>query len=263
MSTLLRRSTAFVALLALGACAGDSVNAPDTDLLANASIDPSIGAEAGQAGTLGLTIDPASTFAGSLGDASSCAFVVATGRVECAPVSRGGLTITRSIAFRDAAGTVQPARTDATVSANTRITVSGTTTTPAGAVTVARSSDLTLSGLGRGTTTHTLNGVETGKSSGTLTTPRGSIDVTETSTSQTENVVVPAPATAGSFPLSGSTTRSGTTTATRTGTAESHTSTWSERVTYTGTSVANVTITRDGRTRTCTRDLAARTSTCN
>jgi hypothetical protein len=263
MTSLLRRSAAVVALLASASCAGDSSTAPDADLLALASIDPSVGAEAGQAGMIGLTLDPTTTFDGALGGASACAFVAATGRIECAPLTRGGLTVTRSIAFRDAAGAAQPARTETTVSANTRIGVAGTVPLPRGAITVVRSSDLTVSGLGRTSTSHTLNGIETGSTSGRMTTDRGSVDVSETSKSQTENVVVRVPAGPGSWPLSGTTTRSGTTTATRTGTTETHSSSWSERVTWTGTSVVNVTITRDGRTRTCTRDLAARTTTCN
>lgn len=250
-------------LLAAAACAGDPSTAPDQDLIALAGIDPSIGAEAGQAGSLGITLDPTTTFEGALGGTSACAFVVATGRVECAPVTRDGLTITRSIGFRDASGAAQPARTETTVSANTRIDVSGTATTPRGPVTVARSSDLTVSGLGRTATSHTMNGVETSSTTATFATDRGSVSVTETSKSLTENVVVPVPATKGSYPLSGTTTRSGTTTVTRAGTSDAHSSTWSERITWTGSSVVNVTITRDGRTHSCTRDLAARTSTCS
>ena len=71
---------------------------------------------------------------------------------------------------------------------------------------------------------------------------------------------MPVPHAPGSWPLSGTTTRTTTLTLTR-GTATRST-TVSEQVTFTGTSVVNVTITRDGVTRTCTRDLATRTGTC-
>jgi len=260
-----RRSVAATALLALAACAGDSAptrTLSDGDLLTLAEIDPALGAEAGQAGQIGITMDPAHTYDGRIGDQASCAWSAASLRIECAPVTRDGLTITRSIAFATAAGTAQQRRDENTRSANTRIDVRGTTTTARGAMTVARTSDLTVSGLGRGATTHTLNGTESGRVSGTLTTERGSVNVTEESSSRTASVIVPVPAARGSWPLSGTTTRAGTTTATHTGSSATRSSSWSETITWNGTSSVQVTITRDGVTRSCTRDLAVRRAGC-
>ena len=265
MNVVARRSAAVFALLAVAACARDNAptaTADASDLLASVAVDPSLAAEPGQASLVGITLEPVTTFAGELTAATACTYSPVSMRVECPPVTRNGLTYTRSIAFYDAAGVAQPKRDDNTRSTNTRIAVTGSTTTPKGTLAVVRSSDLTVSGLGRASTTHTLNGLETGKTSGTLTTDKGSVVMTEEVSSRTENVVVPAPATAGSWPLSGSTTRSGTTSATRAATSESRTSSWSETVTFTGTSVVKVVITRDGKTKSCTRDLAARTSTC-
>lgn len=264
MSLAFRRSVAATALLALAAC-GDGAptrTISEADLMSVAEIDPALGAEPGQAGQIGITMEPALTYDGRIGGESACAWSATSLRIECAPVTRDGLVITRSIAFADAAGTAQQRRDETTRSANTRIDVRGTTTTPRGALTVARTSDLTVSGLGRGATTHTLNGVESGRVSGTLTTERGAVTIAEESSSRTAAVVVPVPAARGSWPLSGTTTRIGTTTASQAGTTATRTSSWSETVTYTGTSMVQVTITRDGRTHSCTRDLAARRTSC-
>jgi hypothetical protein len=266
MNALLRRSFAGLALLALPACARDNALTAtadsSADLLASVAVDPTIAAEPGQASVLGITMEPTTTFEGELSAAAACTYSPVSKRVECPPVTRNGLTYTRSIAFFDAAGTAQPRRDDNTRATNTRIDVAGNVATPRGALAVVRSSDLTVAGLGRASTAHTLNGLETGRTSGTLTTDRGAVVMSEEVSSKTENVVVPAPAKAGSWPLSGSTTRAGTTSATRPATNESRTSSWSEKVTFTGTSVVNVVVTRDGKTKTCTRDLAAHTSTC-
>jgi hypothetical protein len=64
-------------------------------------------------------------FGGGLGCAGT--FDAATGRVACAPVTRNGLTITRSAAYEDAAGAVQQAFDSATTNeVNLRSAVSGT-----------------------------------------------------------------------------------------------------------------------------------------
>jgi hypothetical protein len=266
MTLYLRRSFAALAVLALAACArSESPTAADqaSDLLASVVVDPSLGSEPGQASLLGLTMEPTSTYAGDLSAATSCVYSPTSKRVECPPITRNGLTITRSIAFFDANGEAQPKRDENTRSTNSRIDVTGSSTTPRGTLAVVRSSDQTVSGLGRSATTHTINGLETGKTSGTLSTERGAVTMSEETSSKTDNVVVPVPAERGSWPLSGSTTRSGTTSATRAATNESRSSSWSEKITFTGTSVVNVEITRDGKTKTCTRDLALRTSTCS
>ena len=258
------RTTFGVALLMAVACARDgavpATSPDDASLIAAAAMDPSIGAISGQASLPGLTMEPASTYAGSLASSDQCTYSADVGRIVCAPVVRNGLTITRSIAFYNAAGQPQPRRDTTTASSNVQVGVKGTTNTDHGTRTVDRSSSLTVSGLGRAATTHTLNGTESGKSTGEFTTKEGSATATETFTSATTNVVVPVPHAPGSWPLSGTTTRTTTLTLTR-GTATRST-TVSEQVTFTGTSVVNVTITRDGVTRTCTRDLATRTGTC-
>ena len=265
MYRALRTTLGAAALLALAACAREGAaptTSPDgADLLAAAAIDGSIGADAGQASLPGLTMEPASTYEGSLRETDQCAYVADVGRVVCAPATRNGLTFTRSIAFLDAAGQPQPRRDSTTASVNTQVGVKGTTSSDRGTLTVDRSSSLTVSGLRRGATTHTLNGSESGTTTRTFTMQDVTATATESFTAATKDVVVPVPQSRGSWPLSGTATRSSTLTVTR-GTT-TRTMTWSEQVTFTGTSVVNVTITRDGVTRTCTRDLATRTSTCH
>ena len=252
------------ALAALAACAhetGSPTATPDdTDLLTATAIDPSLGAEAGQASLPGLTLDRTSTYQGSLAGSDQCTYSAPLGRLVCPPVTRNGLTIARSIAFYDADGTPQSHRDLTTRSVNTQVAVKGTVTTERATLAIDRASSLTVSGLGRGATTHTLNGEETGTSDGTFTAAAGTLTWHESFTVATKNVVVPAEVRNG-WPLSGTTTRTATTTLTRG--AATRTSTSSEQVTYTGTSVVNVTITRDGVTRTCTRDLATRPGSCS
>lgn len=264
MQRTFRTTVGAALLLVVAACARDgavpATSPDDASLLASPAMDPSIGAISGQASLPGLTMEPASTYSGSIAGSEQCTYSADVGRIVCAPVIRNGLTITRSIAFYNAAGQPQPRRDATTASSNVQVGVKGTTTTDRGTRTVDRSSSLTVSGLGRAATTHTLNGSETGKSTGEFNTKDGSATATETFTSATTNVVVPVPHAPGSWPLSGTTSRTSTLTLTR-GSATRST-TVSEQVTFTGTSVVNVTITRDGVTRTCTRDLATRTGTC-
>ena len=257
-----------LALLGVAACTPEApeptVAGPAESAASAGAVDPAFGAVPEQASLPGLTMDAPATFSGAPdAKGGACVYSAPTGRFVCEPVVRGGLTITRSYAFYDAAGQPQPRRDEATRSANTEVAVKGTLTTDRSSATVDRASSLTVSGLGRGAATHTLNGSEAGKTTGTFTSERGTVTVTETFTATTKDVVVPVPRARDAWPLSGTTTRAFTVTTTRPEGGATRTSTGSEQVTFTGTSVVNVTITRDGVTRSCTRDLAARgTSTC-
>ena len=255
------RLAAAVALVALAACAADDA-APTA--LENADGDGTIGADGVELGAVpeqaslpGLAMDPLATF-GGLPDArgGACSYTAATGRFACAPVVRNGLTVTRSYALYDAAGAAQLRRDAATASVNTEVAVAGTTTGERGTVAVDRASTLTVTGLGARAVTHTLNGREAGKTTATVTGARGAVTVATAFTAAVRDVVVPVPRARDAWPLSGTATRTTTVTAARP--AGSVTFTVTEEVAFTGTSVVNVTITRDGVTRRCTRDLAAR-----
>jgi hypothetical protein len=252
---------ALVALVAgCGRDGGPTATLPDDALLAEVAVDPSLSAAAGQASLPGLTMEPAATYTGSVATGNQCSYRAAQGRVVCAPVVRHGLTITRSMAFYTAAGIPQPRRNADTRSINTEIAVKGTVTTKKGSIAVDRASSLTVSGLGQGATTHTLNGSEKGTSTGTFTTEKGTVSSVETFEVETKNVVVAAGGKS-TWPLSGTTTHSSSRTISRAG-SPTHTSTSTETVTYNGTSVVNVTIVRDGKTSNCTRNLATGKLTC-
>jgi hypothetical protein len=261
MPHLLRTVTAAAAALLIAGCAHDSLTANMDGDLASLALDASASEVAGQASLPGFIMSADPTFQGTMGPADHCTWSPASARLECDPVTRGGLTITRSIAFYNAAGAAQPRRDSTTRSANTRVSVKGTTTTAKGSLTVDRASSVTVSGLGERVATHTLNGTEDGTTSGTVSTDRGTATIAESFRSTTANVVVPAPFSSTSWPTSGTTARVASETVTR-GT-ETRAFTVGETVTYNGTSVVPVVVTRDGTTRRCTRDLATHRTTCS
>lgn len=240
---------------------------PDSAVFSQASVDPSLSATAGQASLPGLTMEPTTTYTGDAAPASTtttnpCAYDASSGRVVCTPVVREGLTYTRSYAYYDTAGKAQPSPNAATRSMNTQISVKGTRTTAKGdTVAIDRSSNTTLSGLGKGAATHTINGTEHGTTTSSYTIFWGKVSATETFDVVTKDVVVQAEAKS-RWPLSGTTTRTSTTVATLEKTL-TRTSTSSETVTYDGTNIAKVVIVRDGVTRNCTRDLSTGKNTCS
>ena len=260
MPRLVRRLPAVLAFAALAACTTDAAapTAPAESDAATLGVDgAAVGAVAEQASLPGLTMDALATFGGrpdARGDA--CVYAAASGRFVCEPVVRGGLTVRRSYAIYDGAGAAQTRRDATTASVNTEVAVAGTTALERGTVAVDRASTLTVTGLGAAAVTHTLNGRESGKTTASLASDRGAITVTTVFTAATRDVVVPVPRARDAWPLSGTATRTATVTTARP--AGSITFTVTEEVTFTGTSVVNVKVTRDGVTRSCTRDLAAR-----
>ena len=254
-----------VALIALAAGCGHqeiapTAAAPDSAVFAAAAVDPALSAAAGQASLPGLTMEPTTTYSGSVAPTDPCTYDATIGRVVCVPVVRDGLTYTRSYAYYDAAGKPQPTHNADTRSMNTQVGVKGTRTTAKGSVGIDRSSSLTLSGLGKGAATHTMNGTEHGTTTSSYTIYWGKVTATETFDATTTDVVVPAEGKT-RWPLSGSTSRTSTTVATLEN-GPTKTSTTSETVTYNGTSSVPVVITHDGTTRTCTKDLATGKLAC-
>lgn len=260
MSVARRSSHAVAALLLVGAvaCSTEQVTPPaqEAEIV---EFDPSLGAAAGQASMPGLTMDLASDVAGVT---HGCQWDAGAERVVCAPVTRNGLTIRRSFVFYDASGTAQGRRDETTVAMNTRIGVTGTMVTDRGSVTIERGSTLTVSGLGRGSTAHALNGGESGTITGTRHTDRGTVNTTETFNARTEDVVVPVPRSPTAWPLSGTSTRRSTVTAVREGSSETRTRTFGRQVSFNGTRYVPVTVSHDGTTRQCTLDLATHRTDC-
>jgi hypothetical protein len=239
------------------ACGGDStepVVVEDAELN-----DFAVGVESDQAGLPGLMLGSR-----SLPGTAGCAFNPATGRIECPPITRNGLTVTKSMQLLDAAGVPQAQRGPNVVTVNTLLSVTGAIARDNGQLVVNRSSDLTVSGFGAASTQLTHNGTEQGTITGTFTRPDiGQVTTSENFTHTSVNVVVAKP-TPGvrepHFPLSGTSTRS--VQHSRTAGGQTHTFSYSEVITFNGTAVVPVVITKNGETRNCTRHLLLRRLRC-
>lgn len=201
------------------------------------------------------------------GGTGPCAFTPSTGQFGC-PEGRGdGLTVTRTVTDRDAAGNIQPkfdAQTTASITTDT--TATGTRNTPGGGTaTIDQSGEMVVTGLAGTETTRTLNGQEHGTVVASSTLKDGTmLTLNSTEDDTTTNLVVPvADRSAGTpqaFPLSGSRTHSDTTVIT--GGPKSGTTTLVRTETYDGSGIAQVDITQNGVTRHCTVDLTSKTNNC-
>lgn len=228
-------------------------------------------------------------------------FDAATGRVACAPVTvRNGLTVTRSIAYADAAGAVQQAFDTATTDrVDVRTAVSGTITFtrdgaageprhggrhggrhhggPGGrwgrlfgdtatildaSTVVSNASDRSVTGLAAGSASRSVAGTSRSSETTTGTSSRGSFTVTRLAGDTTTGLVIPVSTTGPSYPTAGTVVRSMKATLTYGGQAAVE-ATRREVVTYDGTATAKVVITQDGTTRNCTRPLPRGPLSCS
>jgi hypothetical protein len=217
-----------------------------------------------------------STFAGdpALGATSSdfsaltdparprCTYTEAVGRFVCEPWTYNGLTFTRSYAFYDLSGNSQHQRGATTHAMNVKTTVAGTTTRDGATITVDRRSHMTVSGLERSSTTHTTNALEQGTVTAVWSGSRGKVTTAETFQTKTTDVGVSVARDRNRWPLSGTVERSVTVTRSLEGSSETRSLAVRELVAFNGTNLVPVVITRDGVTKTCTRDLATRRTTC-
>jgi len=251
----------------------------------------------GDAGGFGRGFGHQGPFGGGL----SCTGTVdaATGRVTCAPMTRNGLTITRSAQYKNAAGAVQEAFDTATTnSVNVQTIVTGTVTyTPDGAstrdgrgrggracwgdgrgpgglllgdtativnatTTVNNSSDRTVTGLAQGSTQRTINGTSRGQESTMGTSSRGDFTATRLVGDTTAGVIIPIATDGQSYPTAGTLIRSIQASLTYSGETATTVSR-REVVTYDGSATAKVVITENGTTRNCTRPLPRGPLTCS
>lgn len=194
---------------------------------------------------------------------TNCTYSAATGRVSCDPVTSRGLVIVRSSAYTDAAGAAQSAFDSVTTNTiNTRVQVTGTLTRrDSSTSTITNSSDRTVSGLAKGSTKHTVNGTASGSelssgkdSTGTFTAARAAADTVR-------GIIVPVSDTGHTYPTAGTIVRVMTVTLTHAG-GSPQTSTRREVITYDGSSTAQMVITQDGTTKTCTLPLPFGRPTC-
>lgn len=200
---------------------------------------------------------------GDFDDSNSCTFSTTTNRVECAALTRAGLTINRSFSFLDAAGAVEQAF-DATKTntVNVKNSVTGTVTHHSTATsTVNSSSDFTVVGLASGSTQRTVNGTASGSESTTGTKDGAAFTVARTADDKTTGLVIPIVNGRPTYPTAGTVTRSMQATVTKDGSAPSTTSR-TEVITYDGSATAKVVITQDGVTKNCTKPLPHGRLTC-
>ena len=194
---------------------------------------------------------------------TTCAFSAATGRVSCDPVTSNGLTLTRSAAYSNAAGTAQSAPDSTTNTVNLRIAVAGTKVHRNGDTSVVQhASDRTVGGLAVGSTQRTVNGTSAGTETRSGTSDSlGHYVAVRTIGDTATGLVVPVENGRPTYPTAGTVVRSMTVTVTFDGQTPTTTSR-REVVTYDGTSTAKVVITKDGTTKTCTLPLPRGRLTC-
>lgn len=194
---------------------------------------------------------------------STCTYDAALMRATCAPVAERGVTVTRSVAWSDAAGVAQSAFDSVTTnSINTRVAVAGTITRRDSATsTIANRSDRTVGGLAKGSTRRTVNGTAAGNEVTVGKDITGAFSATRVAADTVRGIIVPVSDTGRRYPTAGTIIRvmnvsvvraSGTTTSAR-----------REVITYDGTATARMIITQDGTTKSCALPLPMGRPTCS
>lgn len=214
-------------------------------------------------GGLMLSRVPASaapSYSWTFGD--GCTFDQASSRFTCPPISSGGLTLNRDYAFYAANQSSQTAYdANLTASANFHVSITGVHLTDAGADTVNRDRNLTVSGLAGAETSRTWNGTGTRNDGGYRT----GVDAKRTyhvnDVVTVSNVVVNLPRSSNPWPMSGSITRviSGTGSVVKSGVSKSFSVDRTVTITFNGTQYATVTI----GSNTYTLDLSTGVATKN
>jgi len=199
----------------------------------------------------------------SRGDAESRGITGCTpvnGRRVCSGTSTGTLTQTRSFAFYDANGAIQPTFDPVTTaSINFQMTLSGTVTRTGFTATISRERNMTLSGLAGAETERTWNGTGAGTENSTATGERGTRTYSGTSKDTTTNVVFRLPRVDNPWPQSGTIVHRMDATATFEG-VRSGSRTFARRavVTFNGTAVVSLLVGE----RNCTLNLLTKAVTC-
>jgi hypothetical protein len=229
-------------------------------------------------------------FGGRFGGGSfTCtgSFNASTGRFVCDPVTRGGVTVNRSMRYTNAAGAVQQAfDTVTTNTVNVQSAATGTvswardsssrgrgprhlgriagdsTTILSVNTTVSHSSDRTVGGLASGSTQRTVNGTSGGTESMTGTSSRGNFTASRTAADTTTGLIIPIQNGKATYPTAGTVIRNMKATVTFAG-ASAVSTTRREVLTYDGSATAKLVITKDGETKTCTIALPRGRPNCS
>lgn len=198
----------------------------------------------------------------AIGDLTNCTFVAATGDVTCPPVTRLGLTITRTLTFKTASGAAQATYDSTTNSVRTRMTSSGTVQRrDSVTATVANESDRTVTGTAAGSTLRTVNSKAKGTESATGKTRDGTaFTATRTMGDTTTGLTIPVENNRPTYPTAGTVIRSMKVVMTVDGTTTA--SMRREVITYNGSATATLVITHDGTTKTCSLPLPMGRPSC-
>lgn len=269
MSTIsFRRLLAGASALLVATACKDSTAANSSVSDSEATADLAITAGAAIATDVGLLIAGEAdgmtfTTAAPHGDATLAGTVgcsLVDGRRVCTATSEGGLTVTRSFAFYDAAGAIQSAfDPTTTASINFQMSLNGTITRPHVTATITRERNMTLSGLAGAETQRTWNGTGAGTENSIATGDRGTRTYAGTSKDTTTNVVFALPRGEHPFPQSGTIVHRVDATATFEG-AQSGSRTISRRAVVTFNGTANVPL--ELGNRSCTLNLTTKAVSC-
>ena len=182
---------------------------------------------------------------------SSCVFASSTGVVTCGPVTKNGLTVLVTAKIQTADGTAQAKPDSLTNSVTTHSEVTGTVTRRDSATsTIDNKSDRKVTGLAKGSTQRTVDGMAIGSETTTGTSDEGAFTATRTVNDTTTGIIIPIADGRPTFPSAGRVSRNMTSSVTIGGATTSHAR--SEVVTYDGTATAKIVITQDGVTKNCT-----------
>lgn len=192
----------------------------------------------------------------------TCTFSSSTGRIICPDFVRNGLTISRSYALYDAADNAQQKRDSNTVKINAQIWARGTVEKDSAKVTIDRKSDLTATGVQRSSPNRTLNGTEQGTSTIEHRTSRGKVTSAVVFGDTTINLVIPKEDSPRKWPLSGTVIHSHSGTRTVEGHDGSRSFSYRAVFEYDGSATVKVTITKNGETKSCVRNLETREHSC-
>jgi hypothetical protein len=219
---------------------------------------------------------------------TQCVYSAASGRISCDPITRNGLTITRSVAYTDASGAAQSAYDESTTNTiNTQLAVSGTVVgrfrrprghhhfgdgSPLGVsvtgevindtTTVEYASNRTVGGLADASTERTVSGTSAGQEATVATDSIGRFTLTRVAGDTVTGVVIPITTDSRPYPTAGTVIRSMKVTLTYDGQSPVS-STRREVVTYDGSTTATVVITQDGETQTCSLPLPRGRISCS
>lgn len=199
---------------------------------------------------------------GNPGADSNCVFAASTGNVTCAPVTRNGLTITRTASYKTKTGVAQAKPDSTTDFARVLIAVTGTRSRENVTAVVNHTSDRTVTGLSSGSTSRTINGTSAGSENTTGTNSTGTFTSDRISGDTVKALVVPVQDGKPTYPTSGSVTRRIKVTVTPAG-GTAQVSDRREVITYNGTATATLVITENGVTKNCTVALPRGKPSCS